>query len=248
MDSESSAVTTAYTPQPAEKPGISFFCPAYLDENNLRRVVSRGIETLEQVAGSFEWTIIEDCSPDGTGAAADALAADYPQVKVIHNQKNMGHGNAVKKGFEVSSLDWIGFCDGDDQYDPREMREMLGAMQWADAIIGRRVKYPNSFARRVMSGAMNAIIRHLFSAPFMDLGCSFKLFRKDAAAASKASSNGIFAQCEMVLRAHRGGYKIAEVPVNAYPRTSGVSTSITLKNVWRLGADMLSLFYEFNFE
>ena len=248
MDRKPSGDNSLSPSPPAAKPDISFFCPAYLDENSLRRVVGRGVETLEQIAGKFEWTIIEDCSPDGTAAVADRLAADFRQVAVIHNAKNMGHGNAVKKGFAISTLDWVGFCDGDDQYDPRDMQGMLGAMDSADVIIGSRIAYPNSYARKLMSAALNTAIRHFFSVPYKDLGCSFKLFRKEAVSVSVARSSGIFAQCEMVLRAHRAGFNIIEVPVRAYPRTSGASSSITLKSIRQLVREMLSLWYEFNFK
>lgn len=228
------------------RPDISFFCPAYLDEDNLALVVERGVKTLQRVAGEFEWIIIDDASPDGTGAAADALAARLPQVRAVHNTQNEGHGRALKKGFSLGKFEWTGFCDGDDQYDARDIALLAAQTCNADIVITRRRNYPNGAFRGLLSATFNAALRALFGAPFVDLGSSMKLFRRDCLPHIAAKSSGIFAQCEMALRAHRAGFKIVEVEIPAYPRIGGKSSSISSSSILQLSRDALALWKEFS--
>lgn len=230
---------------PAPRPEISFFCPAYLDEDNVARVVRRGVATLARRTHRFEWIIVDDGSPDRTGAVADALAAELDSVRVVHHDSNRGHGTALKSGFAGARGRWVGFCDGDDQYDPRDMDLLLAHCGHADVIIGRRTTYPNGPGRAFLSAAFNAGLRWLFGTPFRDLGCAFKLFRADTLEPAQARSSGIFTQCEMVLRAHRAGLRIVEVPVPAYPRLAGRSSSLRMSNISAMIRDIAALFREF---
>jgi glycosyltransferase involved in cell wall biosynthesis len=226
-------------------PRVTFFCPAYQDAPSVGRVVRRGVRALQKHCGAYEWFIVDDGSADDTGAATDALAAELPGVRAIHHEHNRGHGAALRSGFDAATLDWVGYCDGDDQYDPRDIDLFLEQIDRADIIIGRRTNYPNGIRRRLASAAFNVILRGLFDQPFRDLGCSFKLVRLDALAGVTPRTDGIFAQCEMVLRARRAGLRIVEVPIPAYPRMHGRSSSMRPRNVWLLIKDMMRLWREF---
>jgi len=234
------------TPDASKLSSISFFCPAFLDEDNLPYVVKRGVATLRRIAGDFEWLIIDDASPDGTGRVADSLAAMNPEVSVLHKKKNEGHGPALKTGFAAARFEWAGFCDGDDQYDARDIALLAAHTADADVIIGRRSAYPNGGFRGTLSWLFNAALRHLFGVPFHDLGCSMKLFRSAILPVVSAKSDSIFTQCEMVLRAHRAGLRIVEVEVPAYPRIGGRSTSVNARSVALVARDALSLWKEFH--
>lgn len=225
---------------------ISFVSPAYHDQDNIARVVSRGVKALRATGHAFEWIIVNDGSPDRTGGEADALSASHESVTALHHPVNLGHGAALDTGIGAARGQWIGFCDGDDQYDPRDIALLLRHCDSADVIIGRRTNYPNGAARAMLSWAFNAMLRWLFDAPYRDLGCAFKMFRRDALCVCGVSSRGIFMQCEMALRAHRAGLRVVEVPIPSYPRTAGQSSSLRMKNVIALVKDVLSLFREFH--
>lgn len=225
---------------------ISFVSPAYLDQDNIARVVRRGVETLKKTGRPFEWIVVDDGSPDRTGAEADSLAAAHAQVAALHHAANRGHGAALMTGLAAARGQWIGFCDGDDQYDPRDIALLLECCQRADVIVGRRTNYPNGPARALLSALFNAVLRWLFDVPYRDLGCAFKMFRREALGVSQARSTGIFMQCEMALRAHRAGLRVAEVPIPSYARTAGQSSSLRMKNIAGLARDVLRLFREFH--
>lgn len=225
-------------------PGVSFFCPAYLDEGNIERVVLKALEVLREHAERFEIIIVEDGSPDNTAAVADRLAAEHPQVRAIHHGQNRGYGEAIKTGLGAASLDIIAFADGDDQYDPRDLARMFPHLQDHDAVIGYRLNLANSTPRNLLSRAYNYSMRRMFNTPFRDLSCAIKLFKRGTLDALEVRAGGIFTQSELVLRAYHRGFRIAQVGVPAYPRLHGRSNSITWKNFRRLVREALSLWWE----
>lgn len=226
-------------------PEVSFFCPAYMDEGNIEGVVIKAMEVLSALAGRFEIIIVEDGSPDGTAAAADALARAHEHVRVIHHPRNMGYGEALKTGIAAAKFDVIAFTDGDGQYDPRDLRLLLPLLSDNSAAAGYRLNLPNSAARNLLSRAYNASMRLLFGAPVRDLSCAIKVFRRDALQKIDIRASGIFTQGEIVLRLHHAGFKVAEAGVPAYPRLHGRSSSITLKNFLRLVKEAAALKIEF---
>lgn len=96
------------------KPDISLFFPVYNDENTVRIVATRALELLEDVADNYEVIIVNDCSPDASGAIADQLAREYAAITVVHHPENRGYGAAMKTGIAASRYDIICMIDGDN--------------------------------------------------------------------------------------------------------------------------------------
>ena len=96
---------------------ISVVLPAHNEEGNIEVVASRASEVLPTVAQQFEILIIDDGSKDRTGVIADRLAAENPNIKVIHHPRNRGYGHAWRSGIAAASGDWIFFMDSDRQFD-----------------------------------------------------------------------------------------------------------------------------------
>ena len=83
----------------AAKPSISLFFPVYGDEATVRRVTEKSLAVLSEIADEHAVVIVNDGSPDDSGAIADELARVHPQVSVVHHDRNMGYGRALKTGF-----------------------------------------------------------------------------------------------------------------------------------------------------
>jgi glycosyltransferase involved in cell wall biosynthesis len=79
---------------------------------------------LEQLTDDYEIIVINDGSADHTPQILDRLAADYPQVRIIHHAKNRGYGGALRSGFKHATKDLIFYTDGDAQYDVRDLLKL----------------------------------------------------------------------------------------------------------------------------
>jgi len=224
-----------------EAPKISLICPAYYDEANIGPLARNCVGVLRALCSDFEIIIVEDGSPDATGAAADALAREFPEITALHHPRNLGQGAALKTGVKNARFPLIAFMDGDGQYDPEDLPAMLALLDGRHLIQGRRPAYPNGRFRSLLSKSYNIVIRSLFRAPFRDLGCSIKIFRREILDKASPNSDGIFAQGEIVLRAHLAGFGVGEADVKCYPRLGGRSHSLALKNVLRMLAEVRKL-------
>src|SRR3989344_780338 len=115
---------------------VSFFCPAYHDEDNLPRLIPHVHKFLSEISDKFEIIIVEDGSPDRTGEVADSLSSQYPEVRVIHHPKNMGYGAALRDGFLNAKYQYVMYTDGDFQYDVTEFTPHLDLLKSHDVLSG----------------------------------------------------------------------------------------------------------------
>jgi glycosyltransferase involved in cell wall biosynthesis len=125
----------------APRPELTFFFPAFNEEENVESTVARALSEIGPLVESLEVLIVDDGSTDRTPELADALAAADPRVRVVH-QPNRGYGGAIKTGFEHAAGGLIGFSDGDLQFDLAEMSILLERLRATnrpvDAVIGYR--------------------------------------------------------------------------------------------------------------
>src|SRR4029079_92854 len=146
----------------AEAPRLTFFFPAFNEEENIERTVELALSEIGPlVDGSLEVLAVDDGSTDRTPERADALAAADPRVRV-HHQPNRGYGGALKAGFEHARGELVCFSDGDLQFDLREMARLLDRLadegKPMDAVIGYRIKRRDPFHRVFIAKTYNAIV------------------------------------------------------------------------------------------
>ena len=80
------------------RPSISAFFPLYNDAPTVEMIVSETKQVLETLTDDWEIILVEDCSPDESGASADRLAREDGRIKAIHHERNRGYGGALKSG------------------------------------------------------------------------------------------------------------------------------------------------------
>ena len=139
------------------QPTVSVIVPVYKAERFLARcidsILSQGIE--------LELLLVDDGSPDRSGAICDEYAKNDARVKVIH-QKNAGASAARNAGLEQATGDWIMFCDADDELLPNSLAQMLQEGSDADLILGGMETYKFT-PRRNLLQIQRAIQRECFT-------------------------------------------------------------------------------------
>lgn len=217
--------------------------PTYNESENVTRIVPL---ILRQDPG-LEVLVVDDNSPDGTGALADAMAADDPRVHVLHRAAKEGLGRAYLAGFRWAldrAYDYVFEMDCDFSHDPSHLPEFLAAIREADLVLGSRyrggkvtvVNWPMS--RLLLSYAANAYARLVTGLRLWDGTGGFKCFRRsvlEAIPLDRVRSNGYAFQIEMSFRAWKRGFRIAEIPIVFHDRTEGeskMSRRIIREAVW----------------
>lgn len=211
--------------------------PTYNEVGNLERFAAATAQVaLPDLA--LRVLIVDDDSPDGTGALADRLAeADPRRIAVLHRRGPRGLGRAYVDGFAramADGADLIAQMDADLSHDPRVLATMAEAVRHADVVIGSRyvaggsVDPVWSWHRKLLSSAANRlVVPAALTLRVQDATSGYRLWRRDALAAIapsvNAQSSGYAFQVEMVALAQRAGCRIVEVPIHFRERESGRS-------------------------
>ena len=228
-----------------DAPRMTFFFPAYNEEENVERTVELALSEIGPlVDGSLEVLVVDDGSTDRTPELADALAAADARVRV-HHQPNRGYGGALKSGFQQARGELICFSDGDLQFDLREMSRLLDRLADArkpvDVVIGYRIKRRDPFHRIFIAKTYNAIVSVAFGLRVRDIDCAMKLLRRHAFDGLRLDSDGPFLSAELLIKLRARGVRMAQVGVNHYPRAAGTNTGASFTKILRTFRDVAAL-------
>lgn len=226
--------------------------PTYNERENIERLV----RLLVALPGAVNVIVVDDGSPDGTGALADALAVAYPErVTVIHRAGKMGLGTAYIAGFRralAGDSALVCTMDADFSHPPARIPAMVEqATAGYDLVIGSRYvpggKTVGCTAPRIaLSWGANAFARTLLGLRAHDTTAGFRCYRREvleAAPLDQIRSNGYSFLIEMLYHVQRQHWRVGEVPITFENRREGVSkiskTEITkaLSTVLRLFGD-----------
>ena len=228
---------------------IVVLIPTFNERENLPLIVSRTRAAVPEA----DILVLDDNSPDGTGALADQLAADDGQVRVLHRERKEGLGAAYLAGFAWAldkDYDVMVEMDADGSHQPEQLRTLLVALADADVVLGSRwvpggsvVNWP--IHRKALSLGGNVYTRVLLGMPIGDATGGFRAYRASALRSldlRDVASQGYCFQVDLVWRAVRRGLKVVEVPITFVERTIGDSkmsqglVGESLRNITRWGA------------
>jgi dolichol-phosphate mannosyltransferase len=217
--------------------------PTYNERFNIARL----IPAILAQDPSLEVLIVDDASPDGTGAIVDSIAVTNPRVNILHREGKLGLGTAYIAGFRWAlerKYDLVFEMDADFSHNPERLPEFLEMIKEADVVLGSRyqnghvnvVNWPIS--RLFLSYAANIYARGITGLPIFDATGGFKCFRRNVLESidlNSVKSNGYAFQIEMSFRAWKRGFRLVEIPIIFVDRTEGVSKmskKIVREAVW----------------
>lgn len=226
-------------------PSISLVFPAWNEEAYVVTALSTALTVLSALSSDFEIIVVNDASTDRTEALALALAAKHPQIRVISHPKNLKLGYALRTGFAAARKDLICYSDIDLPFNLHEIGHALQLLNTLNADMicayrrNRRVEGPR---RVIYSSVYNHLVQSLFRIPIQDINFSFKLIRRHVLQTIPLQSKGSFIDAELVIRALRANFHIAQFGVDFFPRIYGKSTLSSPSVIAQLLQDMLRLY------
>jgi len=223
--------------------------PTYNEAENIEAIVAAAGGVLADAADDgFRVLVVDDGSPDGTGAIADRLAAEHDWVEVLHRAEKNGIGPAYLAGFRHALDHEAGYLiemDSDFSHDPADIRRLLEAVKGgADLALGSRYVPGGGvrdwgLLRRFISEGGSTYARWVLGLRVRDLTGGFKCFRREVLEAihfDGVRSRGYAFQVELTYRAVRAGFRVVEVPIVFRDRQRGQS-----KMSWRIAAEAMWL-------
>jgi dolichol-phosphate mannosyltransferase len=230
-------------------PNATVCLPTYNERENLEKMV-RSLEPL-----GVSVLVIDDNSPDGTGEIADRLAAEFPNVSVLHREHKEGLGPAYLAGFRralADGADVVLEMDCDFSHDPKDVPRLIEACEGgADLALGSRYVPGGGTAnwgivRRLISWGGSFYARVILGVRIRDLTGGFKCYRRrvlETIDLDAVHSKGYAFQIETTYRTLKKGFRVVEIPIRFADRTEGhskMSRAIVLEAVTKVPALRLS--------
>jgi glycosyltransferase involved in cell wall biosynthesis len=231
---------------PAASPsaGLSVFFPAYNDSGTIASMVIRAVQAASSLTPDYEVVVVDDGSVDSTSQIADELARTYPQVRVVHHQKNRGYGGALQTGFRAATKPFIFYTDGDAQYDPAELVLLWEKMTpEADLVNGYKISRSDPLHRVVIGRAYHHLVSLMFGLSVRDVDCDFRLMRRSIFERINLEKTSGVICLEMMKKIEDAGFRIVEVPVHHYHRAFGKSQFFNFPRLMKTGIDVLRLWF-----
>jgi dolichol-phosphate mannosyltransferase len=229
-------------------PGAWLILPTYNEAENIGPIVHAARAKLR--AGD-RILIVDDNSPDGTGAIADRLATELDGVEVLHRPGKQGLGPAYLAGFRhalAAGADYMLEMDSDFSHDPADLPRLLeAAEQGADLVLGSRYVPGGDVTdwgllRRLVSRGGSWYARVILGVQVHDLTGGFKCFRRrvlEALNLDTVHADGYGFQIEVTYRTIQAGFRVVEIPIVFRDRRVGQSkmnARIALEAVWKVPA------------
>ena len=235
-------------PSDAPPPRVLVVTPTYDEAGSIERTVADILDA----APSVHVLVVDDASPDGTGAIADRLAAADDRVSVLHRRAKDGLGRAYVAGFDLAlerGYDVVVEMDADGSHPASALPSLLAALDdpAGGLAIGSRYVPGGGLTdwaagRRLLSRAGNAYARVMLRLPIRDVTAGYRAYRADVLRGMplhEIDSRGYCFQIDMTLRTVDAGWGIVERPIEFRERTAGrskMSRAIVVEAMLRVTA------------
>ena len=233
-------------------PSAWLVLPTYDEAGNVEALVRAVLPRLAAATGpdGHRLLIVDDSSPDGTGAIADRLAAELDAVQVLHRATKDGLGRAYLAGFRRAldaGAELVLEMDSDFSHDPADVPRLIEASHDADLVLGSRYVEGGGIVnwglwRRLLSRGGSWYARAVLGVRVRDLTGGFKCFRREVLERldlSTVHAGGYGFQVELTYLALEAGFRVREVPIVFHERREGASKMsgwIALEAVWKVPA------------
>ncbi len=230
-------------------PVVWVVVPTYNEAGSIEPMLRATVAQLALAApGRHRVLVVDDGSPDGTGAIAERVGEELGVVEVLHRAAKGGLGQAYLAGFAhalAGGADLVCEMDADLSHDPLHLPALLAAAEQADVVLGSRYVPGGGVAdwgplRRLISRGGCFYARLVLGLPQHDLTGGFKVLRREVLEAielGSVRSQGYVFQIEITYRAVLAGFRVTEVPIVFRDRTEGtskMSPRIAREAMWRV--------------
>ena len=224
---------------------LSAVFPAYNDAGTIPSMVLTALIAMRQVTDDYEIIVTNDGSSDHTAVVLNEMAKICPKLRVIHHPQNMGYGATLRTGFSAATKEWIFYTDGDAQYNPLELVNLVNGLQdGVDIVNGYKISRNDPISRKIIGRFYHHLVKLAFGFKLKDVDCDFRLIRRSIFDEIELESKTGSICLEMVKKFQDAGYTFAEVPVSHFHRQYGKSQFFNFRRIWRTGVHLIRLWHK----
>jgi hypothetical protein len=230
---------------------VSVVLPAYNEEDSIEATVQKTLETLDGfLDGGYEVVVAEDGCDDRTPDIAARLAESDPRVRHVHSDERLGRGGALERAFGAAAGEVLVYFDTDLATDLKHLEELVERIRSGEYDVATGSRWlPGRVADRpakrgVPSRGYNALVRLFLRSGLRDHQCGFKAFSREAfeVLSTQVEDSHWFWDTEMLVRAQREGFRVAEFPVEWTPK--GDTKVDLVRDVFGMGSQVLRTWWQ----
>jgi hypothetical protein len=215
----------------AARPSISVVVPARNEEGNLKATIATVTDALHDVKPDWEIIVVDDGSTDGTGPLAEHLAAEVPNLRVLHNAPALGFAGAYRRGAEAARKDVVALIPGDNEIQPISVRAIFEAVGSADIVVPVTMNQQDRpWLRRTLSRGFTGLVNSIFGLDLLYYQAP-TVYPTELLRRLPTSTGAFVFLTEMLVRALSTGRSHVQVPMYVQPREYGASRAVSLYNV-----------------
>jgi dolichol-phosphate mannosyltransferase len=216
----------------AEPRSLSIIVPAYREAQNILDTLENVTRALEPLRLTSEIIVIDDGSPDGTGALVTANLSRFPNLRLLTNERNMGFGASYRRGVEAARLEHIVMVHGDNAWRHETLREFFSHVGKADIIVGytRRMWRSRTWRRTLISKTFTLLV-NLITQRWLVYYNGLQIHKASVLKNLRIESRGYGFQAEVLVKALRCTRTCREVAMDLTERTRGESQAFRWKNI-----------------
>jgi len=235
--------------KPKKAESITIMFPFLNDWGTVGSLVALAVGTVKKYTDNWEVVIVNDGSLKSNRDALEMIVGllneSGRRIKIVTHEKNRGYGGALRSGFAAATKDLIFYTDCDAQYDPRELSLLLPKMNPETGLVnGYKIKRSDPFHRVVAGRLYHYLVAAAFNLPVRDTDCDFRLIRRAVFRKVKLFENTGTICVELVDKINHFGFKIYEVPVHHFWRTSGKSQFFNFRRLSATAGNLLKLWWK----
>ena len=228
---------------------ITIMFPFLNDWGTVGSLIALAVETVKKYTGNWEVVIVNDGSMQSNREALEMIVKllneNGRRIKIVTHEKNRGYGGALRSGFTAATKDLIFYTDCDAQYDPRELTKLLDKMTAETGLVnGYKIKRSDPLHRVIAGRVYHYLVAAAFAIPVRDTDCDFRLIRREVFKKVRLFENTGTICVELVGKINHFGYKISEVPVHHFWRTSGKSQFFNFRRLSATAGNLCKLWWK----
>lgn len=206
------------------KKKISIVFPVLNEEDTIKGLVESSISKLKEMPYEYKIIVVNNASTDNTGQIIEKLAETYSFVKAIHHPSNLGYAMSTFTGFKNSDGEIVIVIDGDGQHTVEDIPAFVSKIESGyDILFGWKVKRNDPAIRIIITRVLNSLAKVILNYPYHDINCGYRAVTREVAdkIEIRYKLNSVGPEIYAWGKLHNS--KMAEVPVQHFPREAGSS-------------------------
>ncbi len=208
------------------------------EEGNIKGLVERSISKLKEMPYGYNILIVNNASTDNTGQIIDELAREHAFVNALHHPSNLGYAMSTLTGFKKSDGEIVFIIDGDGQHTVADVPAFVDKIEAGhDILFGWKEKRNDPALRILITKVLSFFAKTILGYPYHDINCGFRAVTREVADQIEIHHKINAVGPEIFLWSRLHNCRIAELPVQHFPRETGTSVHIP----WALPGTILTI-------